>query len=189
MRKIFLDVGGNNGCSVKKFRNHYDKEALFEIFSFEPNEKFHNFYDDFKNHYLHKSAAWIYDGQIDFFVSPRHDSAGSSLYEDKIDPIEKTSIIKDHKTKVNCIDLSKWIKGNFREDDHIILKMDVEGAEYKIVEKMVKDESISMINKIFIEWHYGRIPSISLQQHKDTLMSIPQSVEIFPWDALLTQKT
>ena len=40
MRKVFLDCGANNGCSVRKFRQIVKNYEDFEIFSFEPNEVF-----------------------------------------------------------------------------------------------------------------------------------------------------
>lgn len=182
--KIFLDVGGNNGCSVKKFRQNYDKKSEYKIYSFEPNPIFYNCYSVFQNHSLIQKAAWIYDGNIEFFISKRQDSAGSSIYKDKIDPISQKSIIKDNKTIVECIDLSNWIVNTFTDQDYIVLKMDIEGAEYPILQKMIDMKSIHMIDEIFIEWHYTKIPSISKKQHEDIIKNIPTNIKILQWDGL-----
>ena len=40
MRKVFLDCGANNGCSVRRFKQIVKNYEDFEIFSFEPNEVF-----------------------------------------------------------------------------------------------------------------------------------------------------
>ena len=59
---------------------------------------------------------------------------------------------------VESIDLSQWIMDNFSKKDFIILKMDIEGAEYTVLPKMIKDGSIDYINKAFIEWHDWIMP-------------------------------
>jgi len=184
MRKIFIDAGGNNGCSVKKFRREHDQNNAYEIFSFEPNQKFFDCYSEFSNHTLIKSAVWTYDGNLNFYLSKAPDSAGSSLYPDKIDPIHKMSIIKDNQTRVDCIDLSQWIANNFDKNDEIILKMDIEGAEYEVIQKMINEKTINYINSIFIEWHWNKIPSISKQYHNSLISNIPNHIKISNWDAL-----
>ena len=44
--------------------------------------------------------------------------------------------------KVEAIDFSKWVLENFTEEDFIILKMDIEGSEYKVLPKMIEDGTI-----------------------------------------------
>ena len=39
MRKIFLDCGAYNGCSVELFTKMYDDYEEYEVFSFEANTK------------------------------------------------------------------------------------------------------------------------------------------------------
>lgn len=184
MRKIFIDAGGNNGCSVRKFRKKYDERNLYEIYSFEPNEKFFNCYSEFTNHKLIKSAVWTHDGKLEFYLSKEHDAAGSSLYKDKIDPRYKKSIIVDNGVQIGCIDFSNWIVKNFNKEDEIILKMDIEGAEYEVLRKMITDGSIEYIDRIYIEWHYMKIPGVSKQQHLKLISDIPDEIDISHWDAL-----
>ena len=39
----------------------------------------------------------------------------------------------------------------------MILKLDVEGAEYDILEKMIRDRSIERLAHLFIEWHWNKV--------------------------------
>jgi len=151
-RRVFVDAGGFNGCSVERFRKDYDPQANFEIFSFEPNPIFEDSYSEFENHTLIKKAVWISDGQMNFYLD-RHDSDGSSLL------VEKKTGNLDKKTPitVESVDLDSWIKKNFSTDDFIILKIDIEGAEYEVLSKMLKENSIDYLNSIFIEWHWNKI--------------------------------
>tara|TARA_Y100000361_G_scaffold126132_1_gene119945 strand:+ start:317 stop:1165 length:849 start_codon:yes stop_codon:yes gene_type:complete len=58
--------------------------------------------------------------------------------------------------QVESVDLSEWIKNNFKKEDYIILKLDVEGAEYEILEKFFDVGAIEYINEVFIEFHNER---------------------------------
>jgi len=80
--------------------------------------------------------------------------------KDKIqDTAERDLLYKWHENiEVESLDLSQWILDNFDVDDFIVLKMDIEGAEYEVLPKMVKDGSIAYINHAFIEWHDWVMP-------------------------------
>ena len=48
------------------------------------------------------------------------------------------------------IDLSEWIKKHTTKDDYVILKLDVEGAEFGILDKMLEDGTFEWIDKYVI---------------------------------------
>ena len=86
-------------------------------------------------------------------------SCVTELKEQIKDTEERNKLYKWHEDiEVESIDLSKWIINNFNKDDFIVLKMDIEGAEYKIVPKMFEDGSVNYINYAFIEWHDWVMP-------------------------------
>ena len=86
-------------------------------------------------------------------------SCVTELKEQIKDTEERNKLYKWHEDiEVESIDLSKWIIDNFKKDDFIVLKMDIEGAEYKIVPKMFEDGSVNYINYAFIEWHDWVMP-------------------------------
>ena len=59
----------------------------------------------------------------------------AAKFKDKIkDTPERDELYEWHETiKVESIDLSQWIINNFSKNDHIVLKMDIEGSEYEIL--------------------------------------------------------
>ena len=137
----------------------------FEIHCFETSVEFSKFFDGL-NVTLHKTAVWIYDGVIEFYTA--EDSYSGTLYKDKT-----TGKIKfDDTVEVDCIDLSNWIKSNFKLEDYIILKLNIEGAEYSILEKMIKDCSIEYINELYCQFHHEKIPSISRRYHNKLIKII-----------------
>jgi hypothetical protein len=46
---------------------------------------------------------------------------------------------------------------SFSKEDYIVLKVDIEGAEYEVLEKMFEDGSIEYIDELYIEWHYDKV--------------------------------
>jgi len=88
--------------------------------------------------------------------------------------------------KKESIDLSNWIIENFNNSDFIILKLDIEGAEYEVLEKMIRDNSINYINKLFIDWHYSKISDIISKERHDNLINklIDRNIVPIHWDAI-----
>ncbi len=52
-----------------------------------------------------------------------------------------------YRKTIPVIDLSKWIMETFTIEDYIIFKLDVEGAEYEILRKMINDKAFKYIDK------------------------------------------
>lgn len=61
--------------------------------------------------------------------------------------------IKHQEEDVDCIDFSDFINRTFTLDDNIYLKLDIEGAEYSVLNKIIETDAISKIREITIEWH------------------------------------
>lgn len=43
--------------------------------------------------------------------------------------------------------------------------MDIEGAEYNVLSKMIKDKSLAYIDELYVEWHYKKI-DIDFKEHQ-----------------------
>ena len=72
---------------------------------------------------------------------------------------------KANKIKVPCIDFSKWVLENFSQEDKVILKLDIEGAEYDFL--LGKD--LSRIGALGLEIH-GPYGEEKKQELKDYLL-------------------
>ncbi|MBL7131558.1 MAG: FkbM family methyltransferase [Candidatus Omnitrophica bacterium] len=144
---FIIDCGGWKADSVQKLRKLFDPECKYLMHTFEPNSAYAPFYKDLKNHILHTQAVWIYDGEINLFLEKQipnqqySDEQADSLLFQKINVDAQKSI------KVPCVDFSKWILSNFMKSDYIILKMDIEGAEYAVLKKMINEGSIKYITE------------------------------------------
>ncbi|XP_066283493.1 uncharacterized protein [Branchiostoma lanceolatum] len=57
---------------------------------------------------------------------------------------------------VRTIDLSKWIRENTNQEDYVIFKLDVEGAEFGILKKMLADGTFKWVDKYYGEFHLNQ---------------------------------
>lgn len=177
MNKIFIDAGANDGCSVKKFRQMFDPKNKFMIYSFEIDPLFSTYFCNIKNHVFINKAVWVKNGKQKFYRSNSIFRDGGTLIKEKM----SGNLDKNNPILVETIDFSMWVIKNFSVEDYIILKMDIEGAEYKVISKMIKDGSFSYINELYIEWHRSKI-GISKKEHNDLIKQI--TIPIKKWCAL-----
>ncbi len=86
---------------------------------------------------LERKAAWLYDGETRFIenITRSHLANG-----------------QPDATVVPCFDFSAWLS---RRRTWVILKMDIEGAEYEVLERMISDGTDQKIAALLIEWHDG----------------------------------
>jgi FkbM family methyltransferase len=89
------------------------------------------------------------------WLKPHYIAENLQEYADKnnLDPNNYISYVVGDLLEVECIDLSEFIRENYSKTDHIVMKLDVEGAEYPILEKMIADGTIEYLNEVYIEWH------------------------------------
>lgn len=159
MRKIFIDCGGLDGCSVRYFLDTFDNAEEYEIYTFEPNAPYDQKFLEIKNklgkkYSRIKKAVSNFDGKIDFYINDQNPSSCTTNSTKGEKPGCGSNILGNvTKTSVDCIDLDKWIRSNFKQEDFIILKLDVEGAEYDIVPKMIKNKTFFMVDELHMEWH------------------------------------
>jgi len=190
MKKVFIDCGAHDGCSVRKFLDTIEDAHEYEIHSFEPNPNLAH-YHPVGNANFHNKAVWITYGNIDFYNFDR--TGGSSLLAHKNErnkrklkdkPGWQKKIKPPEKITVQSIDISSWIGSNFKVDDYIILKMDIEGAEYQILEKMMEDSTIKFVDELWIEWHFTNKPAYKVVSESMIENLSKYDVKFVDWDAM-----
>lgn len=152
MRYIYIDLGCHDGQTVGKFLMNATKP--FEVYAFDPNPRFaddwkavQDKYPDNKIHFSNK-VALDKDGEVMYTLRPDGYDLGSSVVEHKKD-------YGDGEMKsVPAFDFSNWLR-QF-ENDYVMIKFNVEGAEFKIINKMIEDGTNKIVDYAFIEWHDGR---------------------------------
>lgn len=176
---IFIDCGGYDGCSAIKFSIN---NPGFDIVTFEPNPTLWPYYDGLPTRLI-KKAAYTYDGEISFTIDDV-DEDGSSLIQGKrIDFTGRKKNSEFQKIKAECMDLAAFIDECSAKYDKIVLKLDVEGAEYDILERIMRRGVARKVSKLYCEfhWHKCGIPEI---RHKNVVKELARTTRILDWDAL-----
>jgi len=150
--RIFIDCGAHCGESILEAKRRFGNDI--KIYSFEANTNLANaLIDHFKNDSnvnIENKAVWIDDSIIEFYLSTSW-SDGSSLYKEK----NSGGISENILLKIPSLNLSEFIKQH--SDKYIILKLDIEGAEYEILNKLINEGTISFVNEIHGEFHPNKI--------------------------------
>jgi len=138
-RKVFLDLGGRDGDSAKWFLETYPHANEFEIWVFEADSRFNASHEGKPWKYFNL-AVWINNGTVE--LGDR--GLGSSI------------VVPDqpNKQSVQAFDFTEFLSTHFSYDDFVVCKMDIEGAEFSIVPKMLATLSLFYIDELMLECHY-----------------------------------
>lgn len=161
-KNVFIDLGTNFGQGFLYFQKFF-RQINFEYILVEPNPnlKIHikNLIEEKggskKIKFINK-AAYINNGSKKFY----------GLVEDskRLGTSDGGSLLNEHNTKLYRVNKNKAITVktfNFinylkklKKYDNIIIKMDIEGSEYKVLERLIKNiNEIRNIKHIFLEFH------------------------------------
>lgn len=163
MRKIFIDCGCHKGQSIIEAQRKFGNDI--EIFGFEALPILaYSLQQQYKNNIFVNvdwKAVWSSNSELDIHAPTKGASWSSSAYK-------RWEYSFTH--KVPSIDLSQWIQDNFDKNDYIILKLDVEGAEYEVLSKMIDDGTVDYINEFYGEWYDNKIDNLP----KDKIQKIKE---------------
>ncbi|WP_018984660.1 FkbM family methyltransferase [Salinimonas chungwhensis] len=178
IKKLFIDCGGHDGCSTIKFKL---SNPTYEIITFEGNPELWPYYENLPTQLVKKLVS-DYTGEVEFTIDPV-DADGSSIIKEKNVDFHKKVKNEDCEVLVMpCIDLSDFIEQKARYYQEIVLKLDVEGAEYAILEKMHQDGTLKYITKLYAEFHWNKI-DMPKEQHDAFIEKLNPFFEIEDWDA------
>jgi FkbM family methyltransferase len=181
-RRAFIDLGANVGnISFQHARQNPD----CDIYCVEPSRELIKEIND-KSFRAGRTfttmwaAAWTYDGTINLFGSGP--SEASTILGGKVEINGWPQIDYENPHLVPCFDFSAWLLRTFNLGDHVTVKMDIEGAEYDVLEKMIADRSILLVNELVCEWHHDRYPSISVERHNIVRHRVRELTSLRDWN-------
>jgi FkbM family methyltransferase len=149
-RHVFVDAGAHMGESYQAFR----KSGLYsrhnwEIFAIEANPGLAAKLPHAPLLTVLSKAAWVEDGTLEFHMESETSGANSIA---AFKPAEELTTIQ-----VESFDFSQWVRSSFTEEDYVILSMDIEGAEFDILQKMLDDDTAKLIDRLYVEFHPQRL--------------------------------
>jgi FkbM family methyltransferase len=144
---IFVDAGFYQGVALQQYIDADIVDDTWRIYAFEPSPQIDidAMIAKFPMKIIgSRKACWTKNGKVGFWLSG-HDNASH---------IDKTSgHAENDKISVSCIDFSSFI-ANLPTDAYIICNMDIEGAEFDVLEKMLRMHTIDRIAELDIEFHH-----------------------------------
>ena len=180
--KVFIDCGAYTGDTIKEFFNWgsiVDDPKKYKIYAFEPNPNMQKPLLDIESQYNNityiSKAVWTKNKAIKFAVDKSGDPLGSTAMKSKTNIWDKFP-----KITVEAIDFSAWLK-QF-ENDEVIIKMDIEGAEFPVLEKMIKDKTIHIPKIILVEFHPNKVREYTTTNKNELIQKIKDlGVNIKDW--------
>lgn len=180
MRYIYVDLGCYNGDTILAF---YQRRKLpvnhdkFKIYAFDPNPNFKHIWrklrKSFPNVTFSNKAGYIDSKVHRFTVDLNRLAYGSTLEKSKVNWGNGQII------KVQCFDFSNWIK-RFK-NDYLIVKMDIEGSEFPILRKMLKDDTVKYMNQLWVEVHPNKVREYTSEDSNKLIEQLRQHTQVEIW--------
>lgn len=77
----------------------------------------------------------------------------SNIMEDNFRTPSYAGDIKQEEEEVKCIDFSEFLLTTFSKTDNVYVKLDIEGSEYSVLNKLINTGAIDLVKEVTIEWH------------------------------------
>ena len=166
-KHIFIDLGANNGDSIKMFlkiKSYSMRETIKEyttenkswhIYAVEANPYFNEMLKETKIYcenlghtfyLLSETAASNKNEKVVFYLDPNGKRWGSSLIG------EHPDVQSGQNVTVNGVDVSDILK-MYNLNDEIVMKVDIEGAEYTVLPHLINNRAINLVDRIVVEFH------------------------------------
>ena len=167
--KIFIDLGAFDGLTIQLALRRYRK--IDKYYAFEPYPPaFDLLKDRFKDDRVICLPQGIYPGggKQKMYLHHRLDEA--KMYWEGNSMIKEKDNVTDKYIEVDCIDLNDFLE-QFSNGDEIILKIDIEGAEYVVFKKLLESPKIKLIKRLYCEWHWNKI-GLAKESHDEIVKSL-----------------
>ena len=161
-RGLFLDCGSNVGQGFEFFRRYYPNK-FYDYILFEPNpycfQVLNDKYSLLENEGVHLKnvAVGVENTEVDFYgledeQGGLYSVGGSTLQEHNSKIHAKLNRVS---LRVPSINFPDFLIDILQRNDysHIILKLDIEGGEYLVLESLVNANLISKFETIYVEFH------------------------------------
>lgn len=165
--KYFIDCGTHHGEGLKHFVDQYNVDSTWTIHTFEPNKTSFEIVKalEYKNCNIikHNLGIWTEDTVLTFRPETTHpvngrqpDGAGSTFISENNWNIKSPGnwgagdYIESYQIPV--INFSRFLS-ELENPEFVLVKMDIEGSEYNVLRKLINDNSIRIVNDIYVEFH------------------------------------
>lgn len=152
---IYIDCGFYAGGALQKYKDSGIVGEPWLIYAFEPNPEIKS------DRELIRKAVWISDGEVTFQIGGRDDASSIKGTGGHGDP---------RLIQVPSMDFSLFVAA--LPDEFTICSMDIEGAEFAVLEKMLDERTIDKIDILDVEFHHRLMADKSLEDAQELLTKL-----------------
>jgi FkbM family methyltransferase len=137
--RIFLDCGQFDGVAIRQ----YCVDDSWQIYSFEPEPQPKEHTQDLPPLNFIKKAVWTKNGWVNFSLDPKKQASHI---------VDVAGTDYENRKRVHTIDFSEFVSK--LPKGLVVCSMDIEGAEFAVLRKMIKDKTIKRISVLDVEFHH-----------------------------------
>jgi len=146
MMNLFVDCGAYTGDSIAKWMATH--KHGYDYVCFEPNRTSAKIIRHaFPSVKVIEACAWRNYGEHRLY--PTAHANGGTVVGKKKRGVDSYM--------VNTVDLGDWLDGQRKEYKKIVVKLNVEGAEYDILRSMQAHDQIRLVDEWYINWHANKM--------------------------------
>lgn len=178
-RSIYIDLGANTGDTIAA---HMASSVVDFCWGFEPNP---DLADQARRRFegqpveIIEMAAWVGEGVLPLYLGH---PLSSTLLPGKValEDYPEYAIGYEKSVEVRTFDTAQWLREHVFDDDHVIAKMDIEGAEYQVLRHLLDSGDISLIDELRCEFHVGRFPDFE-EVHQGLVQAVAARTKLIDW--------
>lgn len=178
-RSVYLDFGANAGDTIADYQASARPDLCW---GFEPNPRLAEalrarFADQPVQ--IIEQAVWTEEGTMPLYLGH---PLSSTLLEGKValEYFPQYAITYDEAVEVGTVDIARWLREHVRADDFVSVKMDIEGAEYAVLQHLLDDGAIDLVDELRCEFHAARFPHLA-HRHDQILRDVASRTRLLHW--------
>lgn len=153
-RRVWIDLGARffPKGSTQWFVRYYPDSRDFNVVLFDVLDLSGTYpavvRNYFKSFQFHQKAAWMHDRGVEV----------KGMKMAHVKEKGKEDNVKIHNDKrsvwtIDSVDMAKFIMSNYNKQDFVILKMDIEGGEWELLQHLIETTAIEWIDELMLECH------------------------------------
>jgi len=199
-KKIFIDCGFHHGEGLRHFINTLNIGGPdWLVMAFEPNPECHmkerllkilSEFPNLKTIDGYPMAVWTQNCLVSFRQENVFESEsgspldGRSIRDGWLSQIDMGADIKGLEAPITVqgVNISALIQAMAIHSKEIYMKMDIEGAEFPVLRKLLADDTAKHIKKMWVEFHERFVPGESHQTKRTLIEQLSLQTEIIEWN-------
>lgn len=178
-RSIYIDFGANAGDTIAA---HLASTRVDHCWGFEPNPTLAQaLRERFAAQAVEivEMAAWIGSGILPLYLGH---PLSSTIVSGKVALENHPQYAIGYKRSVDVatVDTATWLYGHVRRDDTVTVKMDIEGAEYPVLRRLLETGAIDLIDELRCEFHAERFPAYQAV-HEQLVEDVASRTRLIMW--------